>query len=77
MTANQLLRTMSRLRFDKFSEEGVPQYRVYYKDIKSVTAVSDLVVRIEMETPNREKAVQFCTKHTCVAKTLLARQEAL
>lgn len=45
--------------FDKFSEEGVPQYRVYYKDIKSVTAVSDLVVRIEMETPNREKLFSF------------------
>lgn len=45
--------------FDKFSKEGVPQYRVYYKDIKSVTAVSDLVVRIEMETPNREKLFSF------------------
>ncbi|MGF1695335.1 extracellular solute-binding protein [Vibrio lamellibrachiae] len=41
--------------FEKFSTEGVPQYRVYYKDVKSITAVSDLVARIEMETPNREK----------------------
>ncbi|MCK6264705.1 extracellular solute-binding protein [Vibrio sp. ZSDE26] len=41
--------------FEKFSTEGVPQYRVYYKDVKSVTAVSDLVARIDMETPNREK----------------------
>ncbi|WP_374939817.1 extracellular solute-binding protein [Vibrio sp. T187] len=41
--------------FDKFSAEGVPQYRVYYKDVKSVTAVSDLKVRIEMSVPNREK----------------------
>ncbi|MEZ9700869.1 extracellular solute-binding protein [Vibrio sp. 10N.261.46.E12] len=45
--------------FNKFSTEGVPQYRVYYKEIKSVTAVSDLVVRIEMEKPNREKLFSF------------------
>ncbi|OEF09607.1 antibiotic ABC transporter substrate-binding protein [Vibrio genomosp. F10 str. 9ZB36] len=41
--------------FDKFNKEGVPQYRVYYQDVKSVTAVSDLVARIDMKTPNREK----------------------
>ena len=45
--------------FNKFSTEGVPQYRVYYKEIKSVTAVSDLVVRIEMDKPNREKLFSF------------------
>ncbi|MEZ8166353.1 extracellular solute-binding protein [Vibrio tasmaniensis 1F-187] len=45
--------------FDKFSKEGVPQYRVYYKEIESVTAVSDLVVRIEMNKPNREKLFSF------------------
>ena len=45
--------------FDKFSKEGVPQYRVYYKEIESVTAVSDLVVRIEMSKPNREKLFSF------------------
>ncbi|WP_017092020.1 extracellular solute-binding protein [Vibrio splendidus] len=45
--------------FDKFSKEGVPQYRVYYKEIKSVKAVSDLVVRIEMNSPNREKLFSF------------------
>ncbi|MDN3617546.1 extracellular solute-binding protein [Vibrio gallaecicus] len=45
--------------FDKFSTEGVPQYRVYYKDIKSVTAISDLIVRVEMATPNREKLFSF------------------
>ncbi|MFA0112620.1 extracellular solute-binding protein [Vibrio sp. 10N.261.46.E11] len=45
--------------FDKFSKEGVPQYRVYYKEIESVTAVSDLVVRIEMDKPNREKLFSF------------------
>ncbi len=45
--------------FMKFSTEGVPQYRVYYKDIESVTAVSDLVVRIEMNNPNREKLFSF------------------
>ncbi|MBJ2148282.1 ABC transporter substrate-binding protein [Vibrio sp. IB15] len=45
--------------FMKFTTEGVPQYRVYYKDIESVTAVSDLVVRIEMNNPNREKLFSF------------------
>ena len=45
--------------FDKFLKEGVPQYRVYYKEIKSVKAVSDLVVRIEMNSPNREKLFSF------------------
>ncbi|WP_287231501.1 MULTISPECIES: extracellular solute-binding protein [Vibrio] len=45
--------------FDKFMTEGVPQYRVYYKDIKSVTAKDDLTVRIEMATPNREKMFSF------------------
>ncbi|WP_428812321.1 extracellular solute-binding protein [Vibrio makurazakiensis] len=41
--------------FDKFNTEGVPQYRVYYKDVKSVVAVDDHKVRIEMVKPNREK----------------------
>nr|WP_194437773.1 extracellular solute-binding protein [Vibrio fluminensis] len=45
--------------FDKFMTEGVPQYRVYYEDIKSVTAKSDLLVRIEMAKPNREKLFSF------------------
>ncbi|MCG9677044.1 extracellular solute-binding protein [Vibrio sp. Isolate24] len=45
--------------FDKFMKEGVPQYRVYYKDIKSVTAKNDMTVRIEMATPNREKMFSF------------------
>ncbi len=45
--------------FKKFSTEGVPQYRVYYKDIKSVTAKDNLTVRIEMATPNREKMFSF------------------
>ncbi|MDN3696282.1 extracellular solute-binding protein [Vibrio cortegadensis] len=45
--------------FDKFMSEGVPQYRSYYKQIKSVVAKSDLVVRIEMEEPNREKLFSF------------------
>ncbi|KII75386.1 extracellular solute-binding protein [Vibrio renipiscarius] len=45
--------------FDKFMTEGVPQYRVYYQDIKSVTAKSDLVVRIDMANPNREKMFSF------------------
>ncbi|UPQ89790.1 extracellular solute-binding protein [Vibrio sinaloensis] len=45
--------------FDKFMSEGVPQYRVYYQDIKSVTAKNDLTVRIDMATPNREKMFSF------------------
>ncbi len=45
--------------FNKFMTEGVPQYRVYYKEIKSVKAVSDLTVRIEMAEPNREKMFSF------------------
>ncbi|MCG9580917.1 extracellular solute-binding protein [Vibrio tubiashii] len=45
--------------FEKFMTEGVPQYRSYYKAIKSVTAKSDLVVRIEMSEPDREKLFSF------------------
>ncbi len=45
--------------FQKFMTEGVPQYRSYYKVIKSVTAKSDLVVRIEMSEPDREKLFSF------------------
>ncbi|USD42822.1 ABC transporter substrate-binding protein [Vibrio sp. SCSIO 43135] len=45
--------------FDKFMTEGVPQYRAYYSSIKSVTAKSDLVVRIEMSEPDREKLFSF------------------
>ncbi|NVD08016.1 ABC transporter substrate-binding protein [Vibrio sp. JPW-9-11-11] len=45
--------------FDKFMSEGVPQYRVYYQDIKSVTAKSELTVRIDMVNPNREKMFSF------------------
>ncbi|MEJ2762980.1 extracellular solute-binding protein [Photobacterium sp. MCCC 1A19761] len=40
--------------FDKFMKEGVPQFRVYYKDVRSVTAKSKLTARIEMVTPSRE-----------------------
>ncbi|MDC5706318.1 extracellular solute-binding protein [Vibrio europaeus] len=45
--------------FQKFMTEGVPQYRSYYKAIKSVNAKSDLVVRIEMSEPDREKLFSF------------------
>ncbi|PMK03997.1 extracellular solute-binding protein [Vibrio sp. 10N.261.55.A7] len=45
--------------FEKFMTEGVPQYRSYYKAIKSVTAKSDLVVRIDMAEPDREKLFSF------------------
>ncbi len=45
--------------FNKFMTEGVPQYRVYYKEIKSVKAIGDLTVRVEMSEPNREKLFSF------------------
>lgn len=45
--------------FNKFMTEGVPQYRAYYKDIKSVTAISPHKVRIEMSVPNKEKLFSF------------------
>ena len=45
--------------FNKFMTEGVPQYRVYYKEIKSVKAIAPLTVRIEMSEPNREKLFSF------------------
>lgn len=35
--------------------EGVPQYRVYYQDVKSVKAIAERTVRIEMKQPNREQ----------------------
>lgn len=54
--------------FDKFMKEGVPQYRVYYKEIKSVTAKSDLVVRIEMVEPNREKLFSFAQSSRVLPK---------
>ncbi|WP_277206974.1 extracellular solute-binding protein [Vibrio misgurnus] len=41
--------------FDKFMSEGVAQYRVYYKDVKSVRAIAERTVRIEMQQPNREQ----------------------
>ncbi|OLQ77708.1 antibiotic ABC transporter substrate-binding protein [Photobacterium proteolyticum] len=40
--------------FEKFLKEGVAQYKVYYKDVKSVTAKSKLTARIDMIKPNRE-----------------------
>ncbi|MDW6005543.1 extracellular solute-binding protein [Vibrio mangrovi] len=41
--------------FHKLMTEGVPQFRVYYKDVKSVLALNDRTVRFEMAQPNREK----------------------
>ncbi|MZI95242.1 ABC transporter substrate-binding protein [Vibrio sp. CAIM 722] len=41
--------------FDKLMKQGVPQFRVYYKDIKSVRAIAKLTVRIEMDKPERDK----------------------
>ncbi|MGF1683629.1 extracellular solute-binding protein [Photobacterium minamisatsumaniensis] len=40
--------------FNKFMTQGVAQYKVYFKDVKSVTVTSPLTARIEMTTPNRE-----------------------
>ncbi|MGF1700119.1 extracellular solute-binding protein [Photobacterium makurazakiensis] len=40
--------------FDKFMAQGVAQYKVYFKDVKSVSVKSALTARIEMATPNRE-----------------------
>lgn len=45
--------------FHTFMTKGVPQYRVYYKEIESVTAKDRLTVRINMATPNREKLFSF------------------
>ncbi|WP_244268398.1 extracellular solute-binding protein [Vibrio sinaloensis] len=45
--------------FDKFVKEGVPQYKVYYQDIKAVTAKNDRTVRVDMVKPNREKMFRF------------------
>ncbi|WP_243694143.1 extracellular solute-binding protein [Vibrio viridaestus] len=41
--------------FHKFMTEGVPQYRVYYKDVKSFKALNNKTVRIEMSVPSRDK----------------------
>ncbi|MDN3682930.1 extracellular solute-binding protein [Vibrio tapetis subsp. quintayensis] len=41
--------------FAKFMAEGVPQFKTYYKDVKSVKATSERTVRVDMTTPNREK----------------------
>lgn len=41
--------------FNKFMTQGVPQFRVYYQEVKSVKALNDKTVRIDMKEPNREK----------------------
>lgn len=41
--------------FSKFMKEGVPQYRVFFKNVKSVIALSDQTARIEMAVPDRDK----------------------
>ncbi|WP_084722123.1 extracellular solute-binding protein [Photobacterium aquae] len=40
--------------YDKFMKEGVAQYKVYFKAVKSVTATAALTAKIEMAEPNRE-----------------------
>ncbi len=54
--------------FDKFMTEGVSQYRVYYGDIKSVTAVNDRTARIDMKVPNREKLFSFAQSSRILPK---------
>ncbi|MBF4257566.1 ABC transporter substrate-binding protein [Vibrio anguillarum] len=62
--------------FNKFMTEGVPQYRLFYKAVKSVTAIHPLTVRIEMSEPNREKlfslaqSTQVLPKHYWQDKNL-------
>lgn len=40
--------------FQKFLDQGVPQYRTYFKDIKSVKALNDKTVRIDMAKPDKD-----------------------
>ncbi len=40
--------------FDKFMAQGVPQYKIYYKDVASVSALNDQTARITMKTPNKD-----------------------
>ncbi|WP_425608524.1 extracellular solute-binding protein [Vibrio aestuarianus] len=62
--------------FNKFMVEGVPQYRLFYKQVKSVKAIKPLTVRIEMSEPNREKlfslaqSTQVLPKHYWQDKNL-------
>ncbi|MPW37892.1 extracellular solute-binding protein [Vibrio sp. B1Z05] len=45
--------------FQKFVEQGVPQYKTYYKNIKSVKALNDKTVRIEMKQSDRDVLFSF------------------
>lgn len=62
--------------FNKFMAEGVPQYRLFYKQVKSVKAIKPLTVRIEMSEPDREKlfslaqSTQVLPKHYWQDKNL-------
>jgi microcin C transport system substrate-binding protein len=47
--------------FHKFMTEGVPQYRVFYQEVKSVKAVNDHTFRIEMRVPDRDKLFGLAT----------------
>ncbi|PKH24360.1 ABC transporter substrate-binding protein [Enterobacterales bacterium CwR94] len=46
--------------FQKFMTEGVPQFRVFYKDVK-YTAINRLVVRIELPQPNKDMILGLLT----------------
>lgn len=46
--------------FNKMMQQGVPQFRSYYKGYK-VVAISPLQVRFEAPTPNRDKIVGLVT----------------
>ncbi|GLQ73977.1 extracellular solute-binding protein [Vibrio penaeicida] len=40
--------------FQKFMTQGVVQYRTYYKNVKSVKAISDTTARVDLNTGNKE-----------------------
>ncbi|OED91613.1 extracellular solute-binding protein [Vibrio breoganii] len=40
--------------FQKFLDQGVPQYKTYFKKIKSVKAINDKTARIELAEPDRD-----------------------
>ncbi|WP_434362039.1 extracellular solute-binding protein [Parasalinivibrio latis] len=47
--------------FTKFMTEGVPFVKDYYKEVKSVKAIDDRKVRIEMDPPSKDKLFAMMT----------------
>jgi microcin C transport system substrate-binding protein len=52
----------------KFIDQGVPQYKTYYQDVKSVIALNDKTARIEMVTPNKDKLFSLVQGMTVLPK---------